>query len=46
MTPIVAFETALQFLIVTYAVSPIFMLLVTQVCLALIETFVDDSKIF
>ena len=42
MTPIVAFETALQFLTVTYAVSTIFILLVTQVCLAAIETFVDD----
>lgn len=46
MTPIVGFETALQFLTVTYAVSTIFMLLITQVCLALIETFVDDNTIF
>ncbi len=43
MTPIVAFETALQFLIVIYAVSPILMMLVTQVCLAAIETLVDDK---
>jgi hypothetical protein len=46
MTPIVGFETVLQFLIVIYAVSPIFMILVTQVCLAAIETFIDDSTFF
>jgi hypothetical protein len=46
MTPIVTFETVLQFLTITYAVSAIFMLLVTQVCLAAIETFIDDSTFF
>ncbi|MEB3216098.1 MAG: hypothetical protein VKN72_07670 [Nostocales cyanobacterium 94392] len=38
MTPIIAFETVLQFLAITYAVSTIFILLVTQICLAIIET--------
>ncbi len=42
----IASETALQFLTVTYAVSTIFMLLVTQVCLAAIEIFVDDNTFF
>ena len=46
MAPIVVFETALQFLTVTYAVSVIFMLLFSQLCLAVIETFIDDSTFF
>jgi hypothetical protein len=46
MTSNVGFETVLEFLIVIYAVSPIFLQLVTQVCLAAIETFIDDSTFF
>ncbi len=38
MTPIVAFETALQFLTLTYVASGILVLLVSQVFLAAIET--------
>ncbi len=46
MDTYITFGTALQFLTVTYALSTIFMLLVTQVCLAAIEIFVDDGTFF